>query len=76
MTATTIKGPVPLLAPIDAPAGIMAEARANCAARYRARGQDSEADAFARGDRDDAWAMRHEVSKLKTERGSNGLAPQ
>lgn len=70
MTGATTTGPVPPLAPLSAPADLMAEARANCAARYIARGQDSEAEAIARGDRDDAWAMRHEVAKLKAERNA------
>ena len=42
-------------------------ARANCAARYRARGQAMEAQAFAAGDRDAAWAMRHELRRLQAE---------
>lgn len=62
-------------APTSAPADIMAEARANCAARYRSRGQALEAEAFASGDRDQAWAMRHEVNKITAER-ANGLPAQ
>ena len=46
----------------------MAEARANCAARLRARGHEAEV-----GARDDAWAMRHEVGKLLAERGREVL---
>lgn len=53
-----------LLPDLDAPAHIMAQARDNCAARLRARGQNTEADAFARGERDGAWSVRHEVMKL------------
>lgn len=45
-------GPVPPLPALEAPTDLMADARANCAARYRARDQHAEADAFARGERD------------------------
>ncbi len=62
------KGPIPPLAPISAPADIMATARANCAARLRLKCQDAEAEAFERGERDGTWSMRHEVSKLRAER--------
>lgn len=61
-------GPIPPLPPIAAPADIMARARANCAARYHGKDQHEEADAFARGDRDAAWALRHEVNRLLAER--------
>ena len=54
--------------PLQADAIVMAEARANCAARLRARGQEAEAAQFEVGARDDAWAMRHETSKLLAER--------
>jgi hypothetical protein len=54
------------LPPIEAPADVMAMARENCAERLRARGQEAEAAAFERGDRDFAWAMRHEVNFLKS----------
>lgn len=68
MTATvSAKGPIPPLPPLVAPADLMAAARANCADRLRAQGNGSESDAFARGERDDAWAMRHEVAKLRAE---------
>lgn len=63
MTAGAIK-PTPLL---EAPADLMAAARANCAARLLARGSADEADAFARGERDQSWAMKHEVAKLRAE---------
>ena len=63
MSAGAIK-PTPVL---EAPADLMAAARANCAARLRAKGSANEADAFARGERDQAWAMRHEVAKLRVE---------
>lgn len=60
--------------PTTAPADIMAEARANCAARYRSRGQELEAGAFEIGERDQAWAMRHEVNKITAERAVQPLA--
>lgn len=63
MTAGAIK-PTPVL---EAPADLMAAARANCAARLLARGSADEANAFARGERDQAWAMKHEVAKLRAE---------
>ena len=53
--------------PLTAPAPIMEQARATCAARLRARGSEAEAQAFERGERDDAWAMRHEVGKVLRE---------
>ena len=59
--------------PIAADAIVMAEARANCAARLRSRGQEAEAAQFEVGERDDAWAMRHEVGKLLAERGRDVL---
>lgn len=67
-------GPIPPLPPVTAPADILADARANCAARLRLRGQDAEAEAFERAERDDAWAMRHEVNKLRTDREGAPLA--
>lgn len=67
------KGPIPPLPPLVAPADLMATARANCADRLRAQGNGSEADAFALGERDDAWAMRHEVAKLRAERARGYL---
>lgn len=59
--------------PIAADAIVMAEARANCAARLRARGHEAEAAQFEVGARDDAWALRHEVNKLLAERGREVL---
>lgn len=59
--------------PVVADAIVMAEARANCAARLRARGQEAEAAQFEVGARDDAWALRHEVNKLLAERGREVL---
>ena len=54
--------------PVVADAIVMAEARANCAARLRSRGQEAEAAQFEVGERDFSWALRHEVSKLMAER--------
>lgn len=62
MKAGAIKDP----APIDADAITMATARENCAATLRERGYADEAAAFERGERDDAWAMRHEVNRLQS----------
>lgn len=68
MNATTTgKGPIPPLPPVVAPADLMADARANCAARLRSRGHEAEATAFERAERDTAWAMRHEVARLRSE---------
>ena len=50
--------------PIEAPAPIMAEARTNCAERLIVRGHADEAERFALGERDGAWAFRHEVARL------------
>lgn len=52
---------------VTAPAPIMAAARENCAGRLRARGHEAEAEAFQCGERDQTWAMHHEVEKLKGE---------
>lgn len=50
------------LPPITAPADILAEARANVAARLRAKGQDAAAEQVeATGE---GWAVRHEVARL------------
>lgn len=69
MTGTsTHTGPVPPLPAIEAPADLMAEARANCAARARARGQDAVAEAYETGAGDAGWGFRHEVAKLRAER--------
>jgi hypothetical protein len=62
MKAGEIKNP----APIDADAITMATARENCAANLRERGYACEAAAFERGDRDNAWALRHEVVRLQS----------
>ena len=69
MTATTHKphGAVPEAPPIEAPAPVMAEARAKCAELLRAEGHDAEADMFATGQRDGAWRMKHIVAKLMRE---------
>jgi len=62
------------LPPLEAPADVMAMARENCAARLRARGHEREAAAFERGDRDWAWAMRHEVALLSQKEVLPGAA--
>lgn len=59
------------LPPLDAGADMMAQARANCAARLRARGHIKEAEAFDRAERDQTWAMRHEVNRLRNEAEKN-----
>lgn len=64
MTAGSIKPKQP----IEADAVLMDEARANCAARLRSRGSEAEAAIFETAQRDDAWAMRHEIAKLQSER--------
>lgn len=64
MTAGAIKPQQP----IQADAVLMAEARANCAARLRSRGSEAEAAMFETAQRDGTWAMRHEVAKLRAER--------
>ena len=56
-----------------APAPIMLQARTNCAERLRANGHPDEADAFARGERDEAWAMVHEVAKLQREASADAI---
>lgn len=61
-------GSIKSLNPIQADAIVMAQARANCAERLRARGQEAEAVQFEAGERDFSWALRHEVSKLMAER--------
>lgn len=63
MSAGAIK-PTPTL---EAPADLMAAARANCAARVAARGQDAEAKRYNAGENDQGWALRHEVAKLRAE---------
>lgn len=67
MSATTHTGPIPPLPAIDAPADLMAEARANCAARARARGQEAVAQDYETGG-GAGWGLRHELSKLQAER--------
>lgn len=59
--------------PIQADAIVMAQARANCAERLRARGQEAEAAQFEVGERDFSWAFRHEVTRLLAERGREVL---
>lgn len=62
--------------PIDAPADIMAAARANLALRARARGNVNAAAAYEAGE-GEGWGLRHEVDKLLAERGrADGLPAQ
>lgn len=42
-------------------------ARANCAERLRARGEDPLALSYELGDQDAGWAMRHEVARIRAE---------
>ena len=60
---------VPEAPPVAAPTPIIATARANCAANLVRRGYPEEAEMFATGKRDGAFAMRHEVNRLTAERG-------
>ena len=53
--------------PLDADQGTRMQARANCAAVRRERGEHDLALAFEAGTQDDGWAMRHEVNRLRAE---------
>lgn len=61
------RGKIKSAPPVTASADIMAMARENCAVRLRAKGGDTEAEAFDRGERDFTWAMKHEVRRLQSE---------
>lgn len=52
------------LPPLIASADVMALAREGCAENLRRRGYPDEAEAFEKGRRDSAWALRHEVARL------------
>jgi hypothetical protein len=54
-------------APLDATEGERAIARANCAERARARGEDPLALSYEMGEQDGGWAMRHEVNRIRAE---------
>ena len=69
MTKTSHRAAIPEAPPVQAPVPVMQAARANCAARLRARGHEVEAQCFERGERDGTFAMRHEVNRLTAERG-------
>lgn len=56
--------------PIEAPADVMAIARANCAMRARAKGQPELAAAYEAGGADEGWGFRHEVNKILAERAA------
>jgi hypothetical protein len=55
------------LPPLNVSADVMALARENCAANLRGCGYAAEADAFECAERDQSWAMRHEVGHLLAE---------
>lgn len=57
--------------PLDADQGTRLQARANCAARSRGKGEDALAQAFEAGTQDDGWAMRHEVNRLRAEQANS-----
>lgn len=61
------RGSIKPLPPLDAPAPIMADARANVAKRLAERGHTTAADRIASGIDADCWAMRHEVARLQAE---------
>lgn len=43
------------------------QARANCAARLRERGEDPLALSYELGEQDSGWNMRHEVARMRAE---------
>lgn len=53
--------------PLDADEETRRRARANVAALRRERGEHALAAEFEAGTQDDAWAMRHEVNRLRAE---------
>ena len=55
--------------PVAATEEERAIARANCAARSRARGREDLAAAFEFGSQDEGFAMKHEVYRLRAEQG-------
>lgn len=63
----TATGPVKPLPALEAPADLLATARANCAARSRARGEEAVAAAYESGAGNQGWGLRHEVAKLLAE---------
>ena len=65
MTTHKPHGAIPPLPPVEAPAPLLAEARANCAANLIQRGYPEEADQFAAGNRDWEFPMRYEVKRLR-----------
>lgn len=56
--------------PLDADQGTRLQARANCAARCRGKGEESLALAFEAGTQDDGWAVRHEVNRMRAEKAT------
>lgn len=54
--------------PLGADQGTRLQARANCAARCREKGDEALAVAFEAGTQDDGWSMRHEVNRMRAEK--------
>lgn len=57
--------------PLDATEPERITARANCAARHRARGRERLAASYEFGAEDAGWAMRHEVLRMRAEQGAS-----
>jgi hypothetical protein len=57
-------------APLDATEDERLLARANCAKRARDRGEPELAASYEVGMQDGGWGIRHEVYRLRTERGA------
>ena len=69
-THTMGKGPIRPLPPIVAPEALVIEARANCAARVRDRGEHELAASYERGEQDLGWGLRHEINRLHGEQAA------
>ena len=63
MSRTAIK---PFTLP-EASAEEWAQARSTCAARARARGDSTLADAYEAGSQDRGFALRHEINRMRSE---------
>lgn len=61
---TAIKPPVAML---DASEEERTLARAACAERARARGEDPLALSYEMGTQDAGWAMKHEINRIRAE---------
>jgi len=57
---------------LDASEDERAQARANCAARARERGEDPLALEFEMGTQDQGWAVRHELNQIRAEGQGHG----